>query len=158
MILCLAFLAVSLTAFAIVLYELLVLKHGRTAEASVDSVDHAIATGLRSFLTVAARKKKDEALDISCDYILHLSYTDAAGDPQEASVSVPALLKIRNGERFRYFKGGDTLTIRYWEKLPSAVQIDDPEISRRQNYLPKLILWGCCILLSAAILTVIITG
>ena len=156
MLLCIIFLAVSLGAFAVVLYDLLVLKHGQTAQATVQHVEHAIATGLRSFLTVAFKGKKDEALDISCDYILQLAYTDATENEHEISVSVPALMKIKNGERFRYFREGDTLTIRYWSRNPSSVQIEDPEIIKRQRFIPKLVLWGISVILSASILTVLI--
>ncbi len=156
MFLCIIFLAVSLCAFTIVLYDLLLLKHGQTAQATVLRVEHAIATGLRSFLTVAFKGKKNEALDISCDYILQLAYADDAGQAHEVSVSVPALLKIKNGQRFRYFREGDTLAIRYRSGKPSSVQIDDPEIIKRQRFVPKLILWGACVILSAAILAVII--
>ena len=158
MILGILFFTVSLFSFGHVLFFYLMLRHGQSAEALVSSVDHAIATGLRSFLTVAFRKKEHETLDISCDYILRVTFSDEAGENREASFSVPAVMKIKDGKRFRYFNEGDRINIRYWKWFPSAVCLDDPEISKRQKYPLKLVLWAVCVIFSAAILFYILTA
>lgn len=147
------FLLLSLHELITELFLRRLLSAGEEAVATVVSVDHTIAFGLRAFFAAFEKKGKETGeRTFGCDYIMTLRYLPVGRPELTLQTTARARMRILDGKRMPYFLAGDTVPIRYSRRFPKRLVIMLEPVMQQQRRPLKLLGWGLCTVLMAAIL------
>ncbi len=91
---------------------------------------------------MAPTNRSVDSRDIPCDYLMDISYQREDGEMVLIKdVIVPSIMKLTAGSASSIYREGQTLPMKYSEKLKKLAVVDMPEVRNRQVTWVWLILW-----------------